>query len=62
MKQCQMVFNQEIVNKVVTKKMWKSFTNKEYKFVIGLCNQRYPFTEKQNKWFTEIVNKTLTSV
>ena len=62
MKQCQRLFNQEIVNKVVTKKMWKSFTDKEYKFVIGLCNQRYPFTEKQYKWFSEIIYKSLTLV
>jgi len=57
MKQSQMLFNQEIINNVVTKKMWKSLTNKEYRFIIGLTTQKYSFTERQNKWFNDIINK-----
>ena len=57
MNQSQVFFNEEIIKGQVDKKMWKSFTDKEYKFVLSLMKQRYPFTERQNKWFTDIINK-----
>ena len=57
MKQSQNLFNQEIVNRFVTKQMWKQFTDKEYKFIISLCKQKYPFTPKQNEWFEDILKK-----
>jgi hypothetical protein len=57
MNQNQVCFNEEIIKRQVDKKMWNSFNDKEYKFVLGLMNQWYPFTKKQLEWFNDILKK-----
>ena len=55
--QCQNLFNRELLDKVVSKKMWKSMLPSERRFILKLYEQWFPFNKDQNKVLNKIIKE-----